>query len=398
MQVGEIHNFKQEEGETLCQTWERFNDILFKCPFHDLNDYQKERAYHSNKWHHEESDRKTSNNNSNCLSTITEKLINLNHDMNDLRKNIHKIHQRFSKEFRHEEVKSIKAWETKPMNNLKETLEQYLEESRLGNPRLVNMVIKMADRSMQYPKGIVENVLVKICKFIFPVDFVTLDIIEDNKVPIILRRPMLATAHARIDVWGGGGISLEVGKEQIIFNANEGATPVTVSPICVIKDFDDNDLLLDYEDPGAILLSSNKYPGKKWDPVGEFQDSNDNLSVGIYDFVAIDDLWDDLDPGALTNEQPLKPKFLSSLSKELEFDVSLARFHVVKRDKNQVCLLCEVILKQIPAFNFFCASFELITAIEITWKWVLSGLQREGMGRHPLAVPGFCWAGKMEFG
>ncbi|GKB51182.1 hypothetical protein Tco_0901935, partial [Tanacetum coccineum] len=41
--------------------------------------------------------------------------------------------------------------------------------------------------------------------------------------------------------------------------------------------------------------------------------------------------------------------------------------------KTQVCLLCEVILKQIPAFNFFCASFESITAIEITWKWVKEG-------------------------
>ncbi|GKC27715.1 hypothetical protein Tco_1035009, partial [Tanacetum coccineum] len=39
-------------------------------------------------------------------------------------------------------------------------------------------------------------------------------------------------------------------------------------------------------------------------------------------------------------------------------------------DKNQVCLLCEVILKQIPAFNFFCASFESITAIEKLGKWV----------------------------
>ncbi|GJT46157.1 transposase, MuDR, MULE transposase domain protein [Tanacetum coccineum] len=38
--------------------------------------------------------------------------------------------------------------------------------------------------------------------------------------------------------------------------------------------------------------------------------------------------------------------------------------------KTQVCLLCEVILKQIPAFNFFCASFESITAIEKLGKWV----------------------------
>ncbi|GKB55195.1 retrovirus-related pol polyprotein from transposon TNT 1-94 [Tanacetum coccineum] len=66
----------------------------------------------------------------------------------------------------------------------------------LGNPRPVNMVIEMADRSMQSPKGIVENVLVKIHKFIFPVDFVILDIVKDNKVPIILGRPLLATAHA----------------------------------------------------------------------------------------------------------------------------------------------------------------------------------------------------------
>ncbi|GKE36086.1 reverse transcriptase domain-containing protein [Tanacetum coccineum] len=107
----------------------------------------------------------------------------------------------------------------------------------LGNPRPVNMVIEMADRSMQSPKGIVENVQVKIHKFIFPVDFVILDIIKDNKVPIILGRPMLATTHARIDIFGGK-ISLEFGTKQVIFNANEGATPITISPICVIQNFD----------------------------------------------------------------------------------------------------------------------------------------------------------------
>ncbi|GJS56770.1 retrovirus-related pol polyprotein from transposon TNT 1-94 [Tanacetum coccineum] len=156
----------------------------------------------------------------------------------------------------------------------------------LGNPRPVNMVIEMADRSIQSPKGILENVLVKIHKFIFLVDFVILDIIEDNKVPIIPRRPMLAIVHARIDVFGGK-FSLEVGKEQVIFNANEGATPISVSPVCVIKFFDviddingpgnleeflmddnlngdlgnflqDNNLFLNYENPGTNSLSPNK--------------------------------------------------------------------------------------------------------------------------------------------
>ncbi|GKE31103.1 hypothetical protein Tco_1450425, partial [Tanacetum coccineum] len=42
-QIEEIHNFRQEGRETLYQAWERYNDLLFKCPTHDLNDYQKGR-------------------------------------------------------------------------------------------------------------------------------------------------------------------------------------------------------------------------------------------------------------------------------------------------------------------------------------------------------------------
>ncbi|GKD87770.1 homeodomain-like protein, partial [Tanacetum coccineum] len=88
--------------------------------------------------------------------------------------------------------------------------------------------------SMQSPKGIVKNVLVKINKFIFPVDFIILDIIEDVKVPIILGRPMLATAYARIDVFGKM-ISLEVGTKQITFDINERESPTVISPVCVIN-------------------------------------------------------------------------------------------------------------------------------------------------------------------
>ncbi|GKB74803.1 hypothetical protein Tco_0936215 [Tanacetum coccineum] len=52
---------------------------------------------HSHKWRNEESDRKTSNGNSNSLNAITNKLKNLNRDMNNLWKNVHKIHQRSTK-------------------------------------------------------------------------------------------------------------------------------------------------------------------------------------------------------------------------------------------------------------------------------------------------------------
>ncbi|GJX87731.1 reverse transcriptase domain-containing protein [Tanacetum coccineum] len=71
---------------------------------------------------------------------------------------------------------------------------------------------------------------------------------------------------------------------------------------------------------------------------------------------------------------------------------SLSVFIRSSLDKNQVCLLCEVILKQIPAFNFFCASLESITAIEKLGKW------EKVWEDIPTLYLGFVWAGKMEFG
>ncbi|XP_027347997.1 uncharacterized protein LOC113859415 [Abrus precatorius] len=73
----------------------------------------------------------------------------------------------------------------------------------LGEPRPTRMSIQLADRSIKYPRGIIEDVLVKVDKFIFSVDFVILDMDEDTNVPLILGRPFLATAGAIIDVRDG---------------------------------------------------------------------------------------------------------------------------------------------------------------------------------------------------
>ena len=75
----------------------------------------------------------------------------------------------------------------------------------------------MADRSITYPWGIIEDVLVKVDKFIFPVDFVVLDMEEDQEIPIILGRPFLATGRALIDVHSGN-LTLRVNEEKAIFN------------------------------------------------------------------------------------------------------------------------------------------------------------------------------------
>ena len=73
----------------------------------------------------------------------------------------------------------------------------------LGELKPTNITLSLADRSVKIPKGIVEDVLVKVDKFYYPVDFVVLDTepIENgpNHVPIILGRPFLATANAIIN-------------------------------------------------------------------------------------------------------------------------------------------------------------------------------------------------------
>nr|GEU97260.1 hypothetical protein [Tanacetum cinerariifolium] len=73
-------------------------------------------------------------------------------------------------------------------------------------------------------------------------------------------------------------------------------------------------------DQHVVPLSPSKTPGTDLNPVGESPDSDSNMGIWIDDFIAIDDQWDDLDPGALTNDPPLKLEFLSSRGKEIEIE------------------------------------------------------------------------------
>ncbi|GJV95592.1 homeodomain-like protein [Tanacetum coccineum] len=74
-------------------------------------------------------------------------------------------------------------------------------EQSLGELAPTKFIIELADRTIKLPKGIAEHALAEIDKFIFSVDFIVLDMPEDIKVPGILGRPFLSTAHAKIDVF-----------------------------------------------------------------------------------------------------------------------------------------------------------------------------------------------------
>ncbi|GKB93119.1 putative reverse transcriptase domain-containing protein, partial [Tanacetum coccineum] len=93
----------------------------------------------------------------------------------------------------------------------------------LGELAHTKLTVELADRTVKYPKGIAENVLVRIGKFTFLVDFIILDMPEDIKVPLILGRPFLSTARAKINIYKRK-LTLRVGEEKIIFKSVKPAS------------------------------------------------------------------------------------------------------------------------------------------------------------------------------
>ncbi|GJV22648.1 reverse transcriptase domain-containing protein [Tanacetum coccineum] len=82
------------------------------------------------------------------------------------------------------------------------------------------MTLELADRSITHPKGLAEDVYVKVGKFHFPTDFVVVDFEADPRVPLILGRSFLRTGRALIDVYGEE-ITLRVDNEAITFNLDQ---------------------------------------------------------------------------------------------------------------------------------------------------------------------------------
>ena len=98
------------------------------------------------------------------------------------------------------------------------------------------ITLQVVDRSMAQPEGVLEDVLVKVGKFFFPVDFVVMKMEEDTQVLLLLGRPFLATGAALIDVQNGE-LTLRVGDEVVQFNLNKSLTqPDVDAENCMVVD------------------------------------------------------------------------------------------------------------------------------------------------------------------
>ncbi|KAJ9141094.1 hypothetical protein P3X46_031670 [Hevea brasiliensis] len=111
---------------------------------------------------------------------------------------------------------------------------------KVGDLKPTTISLQLANRSIKYPVGILENVPLKVEKFFIPMDFVVLEIEEDVRTPTILRRPFLATAGANIYV-KNGKLKLKVGEEKIEFNLFQDSKESAVVNSCYKVDVIEND-------------------------------------------------------------------------------------------------------------------------------------------------------------
>nr|GEZ31981.1 hypothetical protein [Tanacetum cinerariifolium] len=213
----EINNFQQEPHETVYQVWERFKKLLMKCPQHYITEMQEailfynglevptqqildskgaipsktaidakvaiqEMTEYSQKWHNETS-RTRSTETSDELASIQVQLNNLGREIKKVNENVY--------------VVQVECEQCKGPHYTKDFLLKKEGASVSVMPLLTYLNLGL--------------------------DFIILDMPEDVKVPMILGRPFLSTAHANIDIFKRK-ITLRVEDEKIIFKSMKPAS------------------------------------------------------------------------------------------------------------------------------------------------------------------------------
>ncbi|XP_021748570.1 uncharacterized protein LOC110714371 [Chenopodium quinoa] len=110
---------------------------------------------------------------------------------------------------------------------------------QMGELKPTRISLQLADRSVKFPLGVLEDVPLRVGKFFIPCDFVVMEMDEDVNVPIILGRPFLATAGAIIDM-KKGKITFEVGDEKLEYSLlNVMGAPSMGDTVCQVDVLDE---------------------------------------------------------------------------------------------------------------------------------------------------------------
>ncbi|XP_074266283.1 uncharacterized protein LOC141588756 [Silene latifolia] len=109
----------------------------------------------------------------------------------------------------------------------------------LGDLKPTRVSLQLADRSVKFLIGVIEDVPLVVGKLVIPCDFFVMDMPEDYNVPIILGRPCLATGGAMIDV-KSGKLSLQVGEDRVEFELHKSMEAPSLGDTCCIVDILEN--------------------------------------------------------------------------------------------------------------------------------------------------------------
>ncbi|XP_070026329.1 uncharacterized protein [Nicotiana sylvestris] len=101
---------------------------------------------------------------------------------------------------------------------LKEILSMFKKlEGELGVIKSMLVSLQLADQTMSIPEVIIEDILVRVDKFVFPVDFIVVDMEVNKEVPLILGRPFLCISRAILDIYEGQRMP-RGGNEKVVFH------------------------------------------------------------------------------------------------------------------------------------------------------------------------------------
>nr|GEU45319.1 reverse transcriptase domain-containing protein [Tanacetum cinerariifolium] len=179
-----------------------------------------------------------------------------------------------------------------------------------------SMTLELADRSITRPKGVAEDVFVKVGKFHFPTDFVVVDFEADPRVPLILRRSFLRTDRALIDVYGEE-ITLRVNDEVETFKLNQTTRYSCTYDDLLVNQIDIIDVAREEYAQGILGFSSNSLGGN---PTTTFEPILSDSSPSLTPFEGSDFILEEID--AYLKDESVSPKIDHAYC-DLEGDICL---------------------------------------------------------------------------
>nr|GEV88985.1 reverse transcriptase domain-containing protein [Tanacetum cinerariifolium] len=164
------------------------------------------------------------------------------------------------------------------------------------------MTLELSDRSITRPKGVAEDIFVKVEKFHFLTDFVVVDFETDPRVPLILGRSFLRTGRALIDVYGEE-ITLRVNDEDVTFNLNQTTRYSSTYDDLSVNQIDIIDVAREEYAQEVLGFSSNSLGGS---PTSTFEPILYDSSPSLTPFAESDFILEEIE--AYLKDDSISPK------------------------------------------------------------------------------------------